>query len=439
MAIPKVTVGIPSWNGERFIGDAIQSVLDQRFTDLEVIVVDDHSVDSTVEIVRSFADPRIALYENERRLGIPRNWNRVLSLARGEYVCLFHQDDRMHPDNLARKAQLLDADPTIGFVHSDIEVLIDPSAPYPPAQWVEDSTEDFIIDGPVYFRRLLLEGNLICAPTVLARREELLRVGGFDPELGFACDYALWMNLCLDRRVAFLSQPLVQYRWHAGNETHHYRFEKGVQEAYVASQRVLSYYRQRPGREQEAEVLRASLDALVRVRRWAAALASAKEWQEGQVRNWQAEAERREQTIAELQAGNAQLESDKAWLEEQVRNWQADVERREAVIVELRAWNAQLESDKAWLEGQTRNWEEEMGRREQVVLKLGGMLDQQREAVESLHKRAAELEEDRLRLEVALRDLEQQAWMRIGQRLRLVTPPSAKTPGASKAPGSMDT
>jgi hypothetical protein len=328
MRTPKVTVGIPTCNGERFVADAIQSVLAQAWTDFELLVVDDRSDDSTGEIVRSLGDPRIVLYENEQRLGIPGNWNRTLSLARGEYVCIFHQDDRMQPDNLARKAHVLDADPTIGFVHSAIEVLVEPSAPYPPTQWVEASAEDFIIDGHAYLRRLLLEGNLICAPTVLARRQDLLDAGGFDAELGFACDYALWMKLCLDRQVAFLSQPLVQYRWHAGNETHRYRFEKGVKESWVASQKALFEYRQRPGRAQEAELLQASVNALMRVRQWAAELASAKEWLEGQVQNWQQEAERRGQTTKELQDRVAQLETAKEWLEGQVQNWQQEAERR---------------------------------------------------------------------------------------------------------------
>jgi glycosyltransferase involved in cell wall biosynthesis/exonuclease VII small subunit len=331
---PKVTIGIPTYNGERFVAEAVQSVLAQSYIDFELILVDDQSKDSTVEIVRSMGDPRVRLHENDERLGIPGNWNRALSLARGEYICLFHQDDRMHPENLARKVAVLDADPTIGFVHSSIDILTEPSAPYPAAKWVEDSAEDFIVDGVAYFRRLLLEGNRICAPTVLARREDLLKAGGFDPELGFACDYALWMTLCLDSRVAFLSRPLVQYRWHADNETHRYRFEKGVQEARIASQRVLSAYDLRPGRKQEADLLRAAVDSLAKVRQWAAQLETAKAWLDEQVKNWQREAERREQTIKELQDWAAQLETAKAWLDEQVKNWQREAERREEIILE---------------------------------------------------------------------------------------------------------
>jgi hypothetical protein len=508
MGTPTLTVCIPIYNGERYIAEAIQSVLAQSFADLEIIVVDDQSTDSTAEIVRSIRDPRIVVYENEQRLGIPGNWNQALSLARGEYVCLFHQDDRMEPDNLARKVRILDSDPTIGLIHSAIKILVEPSAPYPPARWVEDSAEDFIIDGPTYFRRLLLEGNLICAPTVLARRSDLLGAGGFDPELGFSCDYALWMKLCLDRRVAFLSQPLVQYRWHADNETHRYRFEKGVQETWVASRKVLSYYRQRPGREQEAELLQASVDALARVRRWAADLEKGKEWLEGQVRNWQVEAEGREQTIAELRDGVQRLQTAKEWFDGQVQNWQAEVERREQTIAELKVWNTQLETAKEWLEGQSRNWQETVGRheqtiaelqgwnaqlqtakewleeqsrnwqetvgrheqtiaelqgwnaqlqtakewleeqsrnwqaeaerREEVISKLKSMLDQHREAVEGLHQRAAELEEDRLSLEVALRSLEERTWTRIGRWLRLMPPPSPQVQDAVKGSDSAD-
>lgn len=85
MVAPKISVGIPTYNGEQFIAESIWSVLDQTVQDLQLIVVDDRSTDATVEIVRFLRDPRIVLYENEVRLGIPANWNRAVSLASGEY------------------------------------------------------------------------------------------------------------------------------------------------------------------------------------------------------------------------------------------------------------------------------------------------------------------------------------------------------------------
>jgi hypothetical protein len=407
MAIPKVTVGIPTWNGERFIEAAIRSVLTQVFTDLEIIVVDDQSADSTPEIVRSFSDPRITFCQNEQQLGIPGNWNRTLTLARGEYVCVFHQDDLMCPENLLRKTAILDDDPNIGFVHSAIAIVIEPSAPYLPSAWVENSDKDFIVDGAIYFRRLLLEGNLICAPTVVARRDVLLRAGGFDSEFGFACDYALWARLCLDQRVAFLSEPLVQYRWHADNESHRYRFLRGVQEISAASRRLLSHYREQPGLEQDANLLEASVDALTRVRTWAAELECGKAWLEGQVQNWQGIAAERERTIADLQAWNTQLETAKAWLDAQVQNWQGIAAERERTIADLQAWNTQLETAKAWLDAQVQNWQGIAAERERSI-------DQYRERLQ--------------RLNVRIHKLEGHTWTRLGRHLRILEPSSFVLP-----------
>ncbi len=113
-----VSVCIPTYNGAAFLTEAIESVLSQSFRDFELLIVDDGSTDTTLDIARSFTDPRIAIYQNETQLGIPGNWNRCLSLARGEYICIFHQDDIMLPENLARKVEMLAADPTIAFVHS---------------------------------------------------------------------------------------------------------------------------------------------------------------------------------------------------------------------------------------------------------------------------------------------------------------------------------
>ncbi|MGH8009930.1 MAG: glycosyltransferase, partial [Candidatus Binatia bacterium] len=229
-ALVRVSVCLPTYNGEEFIAEALKSILAQSLTDFELLVVDDCSTDTTLDIVRSFADPRIRIYQNAERLGIPGNWNRCLSLARGEYVCLFHQDDVMLPENLERKVRVLDSDPGIGFVHSAAEVLTESSAPTQLGEWIEDATEDFTVEGLIYFRKLLLHGDCICAPAVVTRRTELLRLGGFDGELGYACDYEMWMKMCVESRAAFLCQPLIRYRWHGENASHVFRFERGVEE-----------------------------------------------------------------------------------------------------------------------------------------------------------------------------------------------------------------
>src|SRR5262245_14501161 len=138
MSLPvSVSVCIPTYNGAKFVAEAVQSVLVQSSTDFELLVVDDGSTDGTLDIVRSFTDSRIQIHQNEKRLGIPKNWNHCLALARGEYICLFHQDDVMLPENLQRKVQVLAADPIVGLVHSAVEIVTEGSAPTVQGDWIE--------------------------------------------------------------------------------------------------------------------------------------------------------------------------------------------------------------------------------------------------------------------------------------------------------------
>jgi glycosyltransferase involved in cell wall biosynthesis len=337
----KVSVCIPTYNGAAFLAEAIKSVLAQSYPHFELLIVDDGSTDATVEIARSFADPRLTIHQNENRLGIPANWNRALSLTHGEFLCLFHQDDVMLPENLARKVAALKANPAVSFVHSAIEFLVEEDAPPPPANWVEEASEDFVIEGNAYFRQLIAK-NRICAPTVLMRREHFDRVGEFDRTLGFTCDYTMWLKLCVEGQVAFLSHPLVLYRWHEKNATHAYRFEKGVDELLAARQAAIRYYEERTGRQEEAELLRGGACVLAEAERRAVA--------------FDRESERRLMYIKELEQLRDKLWADgqrvgKSWEEQQIY-----IEEQQAYIKELEALR-----DKLWADVQrvSKSWEEQ--------------------------------------------------------------------------------
>jgi len=304
----RVSVCLPTYNGEAFVAEAVHSILAQQWQDFELLVLDDQSTDATLDIVRSFADSRLRVCQNPQRLGIPGNWNRCLRLAQSEFICLFHQDDVMRPENLERKIQILTANPTVSLVHSAVEFIVDDSAPAILSSWIENASADFILPGNCYFRRLLFRGNLICASAVVAHRRKLLDLGGFDEELGFACDYEMWMKLCVENSVAFLSQPLVGYRWHEKNASHAYRFERGVEECLLASRRALPYYRERTGRQEEADLLADALVALAELRRWATRLDRGKTWLEEQLQNWQRVAEEREKVMQEQKGRIEQLQ-----------------------------------------------------------------------------------------------------------------------------------
>ena len=270
LAPPRLSVCVPTYNGEAYVAEALHSILQQTYAAFEVIVVDDGSTDGTLEIVRTVADTdaRVRVYRNPHQRGIPGNWNACVGFARGQYVCVFHQDDVMMLDNLARKMAVFETDPTLSLVHSLVEPLVEAGAPTGWGNWMEKAEADFIEDGLVYFRKLVLGGNCICAPTVIVRREQLQAVGGFDASLGYACDYETWMKLCVEGQVGFVHQALVRYRWHADNASHQYQYQRGVEEYGVAMRAAVAYYADRTGDANQAKLLAEAGEAVLEQRHW---------------------------------------------------------------------------------------------------------------------------------------------------------------------------
>lgn len=359
---PLISVCVPTYNGARYVEQALRSVLAQE-EDLELVVVDDGSTDSTVEVVRSIDDRRLRLHQSEAHRGIPGSWNLGTELAAGELVCIFHQDDVMLAGNLSDKARMLAADPAMSFVHSAVELLVEPPA-LAPASWVDSAEADFVSDGEDYFWRLLLGGNRVCAPAVVARRQLLRQAGGFDEDLGYTPDYELWMKLCLLGRVGFLARPRLQYRWHGRNESHGFRYERGVDEIALARTRAVEYFVARTGRRSEGELLSQVLSELTARERWAAdlqrsaeglerhaaELEEARVWLEGEWTAWRATAAEQTRINAEQAKWIADLEQTRAWLERERTAWQKTAAEETRINAEQAKWIAELDRDRSALQ-----------------------------------------------------------------------------------------
>ena len=115
---PKVTVFIPVYNREKYVGEAIESILAQTYSDFEILLVDDGSTDHSVNTIRSFSDPRIRLVCNEGNLGIPKTRNKGVELARGQYMAMLDSDDRAYPERLEKQVAFLDTHPEYAQVGS---------------------------------------------------------------------------------------------------------------------------------------------------------------------------------------------------------------------------------------------------------------------------------------------------------------------------------
>jgi glycosyltransferase involved in cell wall biosynthesis len=138
--IPKLSYIVLSYNYEQFIGTTLSSILDQTVQDFEVVVVDDASRDRSVDIVRSFADPRIKLHVNERNLGGAASYNRAVEAASGEWLVNLDADDWVAPQKAELQLAALAADPSLDIIGTYVNFVDKQGAPHPKAQELEALT-----------------------------------------------------------------------------------------------------------------------------------------------------------------------------------------------------------------------------------------------------------------------------------------------------------
>lgn len=199
--MPRVSVLMPVRNGERFLAEAIDSVLAQTLTDLELIVVDDGSSDRSAEIAAEAVarDPRVQLYSQEP-LGLCAALNKAADVALAPLLARLDADDVALPERLERQVAFLDRNPAVAVVGGGV-IVID-----------ENGSELERDGGPE--RVDLSRGNSLSHPTVTMRAEALRQVGGY--RLYPAEDFDLWLRIEEHHQLAALPEPVVKHRFHVG-------------------------------------------------------------------------------------------------------------------------------------------------------------------------------------------------------------------------------
>ena len=120
--MPKVSVLIPTYNSAPFLDDAIESVLNQTFTDFELLIVDNCSTDNSAEVISKYlSDNRVKYYVNEKNLGSNGNFNKCFSLAKGDYIKCLCSDDKLHPELLEKFVSVMEKHSNVSLVSSFFE------------------------------------------------------------------------------------------------------------------------------------------------------------------------------------------------------------------------------------------------------------------------------------------------------------------------------
>lgn len=213
-AFPLISVCIPVFNGERYIRECIESVLQQTENKFELLVVDNCSTDYTLEIVAYYNDSRINVFKNSYNLGLIGNFNRCIELAQGEYVVILPHDDLLLPTMLATFSKIMISDPQIGLIYSAYYRI---NAEGEQIDLCQTDVKSRVMSGEEAFRRFMRGNPVQCA---MIRKEIFSRLGSFEPSLPLTADVNMWCRIALaGYKVAYLTTQQNCYRVHPASMT----------------------------------------------------------------------------------------------------------------------------------------------------------------------------------------------------------------------------
>lgn len=218
-AKPRVSVGVPVYNGEDFIAAALDSLLAQTYTDFELIISDNCSTDRTAEICAEYArtDPRVRFYRVEENQGASWNFSRVFELARGEYFRWAAHDDLVAPTYLERCVEALDSNPDAVWSHTQSFEIGEHGQPLlddqPIISYIQSDPSRISPQAHQRFRSVLLGGDGVLDFYGLVRTAAMRRTGLNRPYYG--ADRVFVSELCLMGPYVEVPEPLFMYRCHA--------------------------------------------------------------------------------------------------------------------------------------------------------------------------------------------------------------------------------
>lgn len=206
---PKISVIMSVYNGEKYLREAIESIINQTFTDFEFIIVNDGSTDNSLEIIKSYDDERIKIMNNEKNIGLTKSLNKALKQARGEYIARQDADDISLSNRFEEQ---------IKYLKNHLEVAL-------------IGTNAYLIDenGKVVGKRIasakpsikdLYKENQFNHGSVMFKKAVIDRLGGYNELLKYSQDYELWLRIAKSDEMRNLTQVLYKLRFHDENIRH---------------------------------------------------------------------------------------------------------------------------------------------------------------------------------------------------------------------------
>lgn len=209
--MPRVSIILPVYNGEKTIARALGSIAAQTYRDFETVLVNNNSTDKTVEIAKSFAGPdsaNVRIVDCEQK-GLVSALNTGIQSSSSPLIARQDDDDFWHPTKLEKQIAFLDANPHVDFVGTQIR-LLDENGEFT-EMGTYGKTVKYPTDNETIKRAMLIGQNPMCHPSVVFKRNILLRVGGYCEHFHLAEDFHLWIRMMPWCIFANLSETLIDY------------------------------------------------------------------------------------------------------------------------------------------------------------------------------------------------------------------------------------
>jgi GT2 family glycosyltransferase len=230
---PLVSICVPTYNDGPFLFQTLESIVNQTYPRLEILIGNDGSTDDTEEIVRSFNEPRIRYYLNETNLGQFENVNSLIKRAQGQYIAIYHSDDIYESQIVEKEVSFLETHPEAGAVFAldrwiDAEGNIFGETELP--QGIPPNT-CLALDDAV--RILLCEKNcLIRTPTFMGRAKVFERLGFFSSNYDIAGDLEMWLRILTVFKIGIVGEHLMRYRCDATQVSSIYNYLRTFEEHF---------------------------------------------------------------------------------------------------------------------------------------------------------------------------------------------------------------
>jgi len=239
--MPKISVLISAYNHQKFVAKTIQSVLDQTFQDFEILITNDNSTDKTLDIIKSFSDPRIKLFENNINLGMVVNTNNMIKMAKGDYIAIINSDDYWELTKLEKQINFFQNNPNYGacftlvkMVDEENKIIKNPKKN--PFKFYDFSKEQFLN----YF---FFNDNFLCYPSVLIKKNVLEEINFFNPSFIILLDIDAWIRILLKGyEIKILPEILTNFRLMNNEQNLSGRNLKTKAINFVEARRLLNNY-----------------------------------------------------------------------------------------------------------------------------------------------------------------------------------------------------